>query len=166
MTAPTNSAQSMVPFRSGRSAKRLLVRWARCPRAGCVKRWLDYTRDMKIGAAARASGLTIKAIRHYESVCLLRNVPRSGAYRDFSDRDVDTLRLAAHCRGLGFSVAETKAVLALVTASEPDCPPPDQMNAIIENRLRTVRGEIRELERKARELEKVRTYVQKRLAGP
>jgi len=132
---------------------------------GCVKRWMDYTRDMKIGAAARASGLTIKAIRHYESVCLLRKVPRSGAYRDFSDRDVNTLRLAAHCRGLGFSVSETKDVLALVTASEPHCPRPDQMNAILENKLRTVRGEIRELKRKARELEKVRTYVQKRLAG-
>jgi len=117
---------------------------------------------MKIGAAARASGLTIKAIRHYESACLLRNVQPSGAYRDFSERDVDTLRLAAHCRRLGFSVAETKDVLALVTASEPACPPPDQMNAIVENRLRAVRGEIRELKRKARELEKVRAYVQKR----
>jgi len=120
---------------------------------------------MKIGAAARASGLTIKAIRHYESVCLLRGVARSGAYRDFSDGDVETLRLAARCRGLGFSVAETKEVLALVTASEPDCPPPDEMNAILENRLRAVRDEISELERKAGELEKVRTYVQKRLVG-
>jgi len=120
---------------------------------------------MKIGAAARASGLTIKAIRHYESVRLLRNVRRSGAYRDFSERDVETLRLAAHCRKLGFSVAEPKDVLALVTASEPECPPADQMNAIVENRLRTVRGEIRELKRQARDLEKVRTYVQKRLAG-
>jgi MerR family copper efflux transcriptional regulator len=136
-----------------------------CSPSRALLRLLDYTGDMKIGAAARASGLTIKAIRHYESVCLLRNVPRSGAYRDFSDRDVDTLRLAAHCRGLGFSVAETKDVLALVAASKPDCPPPDQMNAIVENRLRTVRGEIRELERKARELEKVRTYVRRRLAG-
>ena len=131
----------------------------------CVERWLNYTRDMKIGAAARASGLTIKAIRHYESARLLRDVRRSGAYRDFSDRDVDTLRLAAHCRGLGFSVAETKDVLALVTASKPDCPPPDQMNAIVGNRLQTVRAEIRELKRKARELEKVSAYVQKRLAG-
>jgi MerR family transcriptional regulator, copper efflux regulator len=119
---------------------------------------------MKIGAAARASGLTIKAVRHYESVGLLRNVPRSGAYRDFSDRDVDTLRLVAHCRGLGFSAAETRDVLALVAGSEPDCPPPDQMNAIVENKLRRIRGEMRELERKARELEKVRTYVRKRLA--
>lgn len=120
---------------------------------------------MKIGAAARASGLTIKAIRHYESVRLLRNVRRSRAYREFSDRDVETLRLAAHCRGLGFSVAETKDVVALVTASEPDCPPADQMNAIVENKLRTVRDEIRELERKAKELEKIRAYMQKRLAG-
>lgn len=120
---------------------------------------------MKIGAAAHASGLTVKAIRHYESVGLLRNVPRSGAYRDFSDRDVDTLLLAAHCRGLGFSVAETKDVLALVTASEPECPPPDQVKAIVENRLRTIRGQIRELARKAKELEKVKTYVQKRRPG-
>jgi DNA-binding transcriptional MerR regulator len=120
---------------------------------------------MKIGAAARASGLTIKAIRHYEAVCLLRKVPRSGAYRDFSERDVEMLRLAAHCRGLGFSVEETKHVVALVAASAPDCPPPERMSAIVENRLRTVRGEIRELQRKARELEKVRSYVQMRLAG-
>lgn len=126
---------------------------------------MGYTREMKIGAAARASGLTVKAIRHYQAVRLLRNVRRSGAYRDFSDRDVDTLRLAAHCRGLGFSVAETKEVLELVTAAEPGCPPADQMSAIVENKLRAVRGELRELRRKARELEKVRTYVQKRLAG-
>jgi len=120
---------------------------------------------MKIGAAAHASGLTIQAIRHYEAVGVFRNVPRSGAYRDFSERDVDTLRVAAHCRALGFSLAETKDVLALVTAAEPGCPPPDQMTAIVENRLRTIRGEIRELKRKASELEKVRTYVQKRLVG-
>jgi MerR family copper efflux transcriptional regulator len=120
---------------------------------------------MKIGAAARASGLTIKAIRHYEAVGLLQNVPRSGAYRDFSERDVATLRLAAHCRGLGFSVEETKDVLALVAASKPDCPPPEQMNAIVESRLQTVRGKLRELEREARELEKVSTYVKRRLAG-
>ena len=120
---------------------------------------------MKIGAAAHASGLTIKAIHHYESVGLLRNVPRSGAYREFSERDLATLRLVAHCRGLGLSVAETKDVLALVTASEPDCPAPDRINAIVEHRLRTIRGEIRELERKAKELETVSAYLQKRLAG-
>lgn len=120
---------------------------------------------MKIGAAARASGLTIKAIRHYEAARLLPNVRRSGTYRDFSERDVHALRLAAHCRGLGFSLAETKDVLALVMASEPDCPPPDPVSAIVERRLRTVRGEIRELERKVSELEKVRTYLQKRRAG-
>ncbi len=134
-------------------------------RTRCVTRWLEYTSDMRIGAAARASGLTVKAIRHYESVCLLPSIPRSGAYRDFSDRDVETLRLAAHCRGLGFSVAETKDVLALVRAAGPECPPANRMNAMVEDKLRTVRGEIGELERKARELEKVRKYLQERLAG-
>ena len=74
------------------------------------------------------------------------------------------LRLAAHCRGLGFSLAETKDVIALVTASEPDCPPPDQMNAIVENRLQTVRGEIRELERKVLEAQRTQADREKQLA--
>ena len=65
----------------------------------------------------------------------------------------------------GAPIHDALAISRGVKASEPDCPPPDQMNAIVENRLRTVRGEIRELERKARELEKVRAYLQKRSGG-
>jgi hypothetical protein len=68
---------------------------------------------MKIGAAARASGPIVKAIRHYESVRLFRSVPRSGAYRDFSDRDVDTLRLAAHSRGLGSALPKRRTERAV-----------------------------------------------------
>ncbi len=58
----------------------------------------------------------------------------------------------------------------LVLVSIGDVVPVCACRVVVSRRVRrallqTVRGEIRELKRKARELEKVRTYVQKRLAG-
>lgn len=41
---------------------------------------------MYIGEAARVSGVTIKAIRHYEAQGLLPGIHRSGSYRQFSSR--------------------------------------------------------------------------------
>ena len=54
---------------------------------------------MQIGEAARATGLTVKAIRHYEAIGLL-HVERSGVYRDFSADEIERLRIIARCRSL------------------------------------------------------------------
>ena len=52
---------------------------------GKVKR----NRDMNIGAAAAASGVTAKMIRHYEAIGLLRQVDRrANDYRDYGERDL------------------------------------------------------------------------------
>jgi MerR family copper efflux transcriptional regulator len=62
---------------------------------------------MNIGQAARASGISTKMIRYYESVGLIRPAERTlSNYRDFSDRDVNELRFLKRARGLGFSVEE------------------------------------------------------------
>ena len=53
---------------------------------------------MKISQAAIASGVTVKAIRHYEAKGLLDKVQRRGKYREFSSSDVERLRLIARCR--------------------------------------------------------------------
>ncbi len=69
---------------------------------------------MKIGQAARQSGVSPKMIRYYESVGLMRPVARhDNAYRDYSDRDVHELRFIRHARTLGFSVADIAALLSL-----------------------------------------------------
>src|SRR5271163_462221 len=66
---------------------------------------------MKIGAAATASGVTAKMIRHYEAIGLLRPAERRGnAYRD---RDIHELRFIRRARRLGFSIAEIGALLTL-----------------------------------------------------
>lgn len=69
---------------------------------------------MNIGQASKASGVTAKMIRYYESVGLIRPADRTNAnYRDFSDRDVNELRFIKRARTLGFSVEEITRLLEL-----------------------------------------------------
>lgn len=69
---------------------------------------------MNIGAAAAASGVTAKMIRHYEAMGLLRPAQRrANDYRDYGERDVHELKFVRRGRRLGFSTDEIGALLAL-----------------------------------------------------
>ena len=69
---------------------------------------------MNIGDAAKATGLSAKMIRHYESVGLVAAPDRTDAgYRLYTDVDVHTLRFIRHARDLGFSIAEIGELVSL-----------------------------------------------------
>jgi len=69
---------------------------------------------MNIGDVAAATGLPAKTIRYYESVGLIEPPTRSGGnYRLYDDRHLATLRFIQRARGLGFSVKEVAALVAL-----------------------------------------------------
>jgi MerR family copper efflux transcriptional regulator len=121
---------------------------------------------MKISQAAIASGVTVKAIRHYEAKGLLDKVRRRGKYREFSSDDVARLSLIARCRRLGFGVAEVKRVLALVLDARPACPAPEVMLEVVGTKLRTVRSRIGELQHAEQQLAETFRYLQERRAQP
>jgi Cu(I)-responsive transcriptional regulator len=69
---------------------------------------------MNIGEAAKLSGVSAKMVRHYESLGLLPSVARTDAgYRQYTDKEVHTLRFIRRARDLGFSMPEISDLLKL-----------------------------------------------------
>lgn len=69
---------------------------------------------MNIGQAAKATGVSNKMIRHYESIGLIRQSLRTDTgYRTYTDADLHVLRFIKTARTLGFSLDSIKQLLSL-----------------------------------------------------
>ena len=69
---------------------------------------------MNIGKAAKLSNLTIKAVRYYDNIGLVK--PKQNifsGYRDYSDKEVAKLRFIGKARKFDFSINECKELLSL-----------------------------------------------------
>ncbi|MGW8437849.1 MerR family transcriptional regulator [Nocardiopsis sp. NPDC055879] len=77
---------------------------------------------MTVGAAAKAAGVSAKAVRLWESKGLLPSAERTGAgYRLFTDADVEVLCFIRQAKTLGLSLAEIKDVLDLRRRGDVPC---------------------------------------------
>ena len=106
---------------------------------------------MKIGQASRESGVTQRMIRHYESIGLIPAAARrDSGYRDYDERDLNTLRFIRRARDLGFPVEEIGKLLALWN---------DRGRASAEVKALAL-SRAAELERKARQLDEMRRSLE------
>ena len=107
--------------------------------------------QFNIGDAAKASGVSAKMIRHYESIGLTGAVRRSDAgYRIYSEQDVQVLQFVHRGRALGFSLDQIGELLALWQ---------DKQRASADVRA-LARRHIEELNRKIAEMEAMRRTLE------
>ncbi|MEE8506860.1 MAG: heavy metal-responsive transcriptional regulator [Kiloniellales bacterium] len=77
---------------------------------------------MTIGQLARKTGVTPRAIRHYERLSLIRAPIRTAAnYRVFDGDSVARVRFIANCRTLGFSIPEIGELLRTIDDPNHTC---------------------------------------------
>tara|TARA_B100000686_G_scaffold336303_1_gene406027 strand:+ start:1170 stop:1553 length:384 start_codon:yes stop_codon:yes gene_type:complete len=68
---------------------------------------------MKIGEVALKTGVTNRAIRHYEELNLIKSNRLSNNYRVYSKEAVDKVKFISRARKLGFSINECSALISL-----------------------------------------------------
>lgn len=77
---------------------------------------MDTTTEnaFNIGQAAQRANVSSKMVRHYESLGLLPTVVRTDSgYRQYTEKEVHTLRFIKRARDLGFSMPEISELLKL-----------------------------------------------------
>jgi len=92
----------------------------------------------------------MSALRYYEEVGLIPPaLRRESGQRVYPESVLDVLILIRHCRDLGFSIEETRELVALSTNGERDCV---EVRAIAQTHLTAVRAKMAELRRLDRSL--------------
>lgn len=109
---------------------------------------------MKIGELAAEAGANAETIRYYERIGLLSPPARTNAnYRDYGPEHAARLRFIRQARGLGFEIADIRALLDLGADPDQDCGHVDELATI----------QVRAVERKIAQLEKLRDELRRML---
>ena len=85
---------------------------------------------MHIGEVAARTELSLRSLRHWEEVGLLRPSGRTdGGFRLYTDDDVDKILVIRRMKPLGFSIEEMKAVMADIEVLDDPLAPPGDLEA-------------------------------------
>lgn len=106
---------------------------------------MKSTDEYKIGELAKLTGMTVEAIRFYESKKLIRTSKRlANGYRIFNQHELDKLLFIQRAKAVGFTLDEISALLELqLHPTEHSCAEVKQFTA---NKINEIQTKIDELQ--------------------
>jgi DNA-binding transcriptional MerR regulator len=105
---------------------------------------------MRIGIVAKKVGLTVDAIRFYERNALMPRPARTqGGFRQYGQRDIETLAFIRRVQGLGFKLREIRGLVRLRGRRMQPCAP---VRHRLQTKLADVRQKLENLQKLEREL--------------
>ena len=117
---------------------------------------------MLIGRVSELTGATRKAIRHYESIGLIKPPERKGNYRTYSDHDVMVIGMICRAKALGFSLSEIQDVVS--KKSQEKKLPVDLVFELIDQKILQIKQEVTELSLKEKNLKSFKAELAKEFA--
>jgi DNA-binding transcriptional MerR regulator len=105
---------------------------------------------MQIGVVAKQVGMSVDAIRFYERNALLPKAARTlGGFRQYGEKDLETLAFIRRVQGLGFKLREIRGLLNLRGSRMQPCAP---VRRRLEEKLADVRKKLTDLKKLEQEL--------------
>ena len=92
-----------------------------------------------IGTVARQVGVNVETIRYYQRIGLVKEPPKNGGFRFYSNRAVERLLYIRHLKKLGFTLREITGLLA---AGAESC---DEVGAILQKKQSEILGKIEQM---------------------
>lgn len=108
-----------------------------------------------IGTVARQVGVNVETIRYYQRIGLVKEPPKNGGFRLYSDKAVTRLLYIRHLKKLGFTLRE---ITKLLEAGAKGC---GEVGAILINKRLEVLQKIEQMRAAAEELEQMEIVCRK-----
>jgi DNA-binding transcriptional MerR regulator len=122
--------------------------------------------ELSTGDLARATGNTVRAVRHYEEEGLLTPAEvRDGGHRRYTEDGLERLRLITDLRGLGLSLCEIKSILDLRTGCQTAAEFAARFRQVVEVHLGEAQRRLERLRRMRREILDSLAVVEAQLRG-
>ncbi|MBT1188105.1 MerR family transcriptional regulator [Streptomyces sp. CJ_13] len=90
---------------------------------------------MRIGELARATGATVRALRHYEQAGLISSERASNGYRVYDERAVARVRNIRHLLAAGLTLEDVRVFLPCLDGDVAAAPPSDRGLRVAQERL-------------------------------
>ena len=97
-----------------------------------------------IGQVAGMTGLPVSTLRYYDKEGLLPHLTRSSGIRQFSDRDIETLRMVECLKKTGMEIRDIKQFMVWCTQGSVTYP---QRHALLLEQKERLEGEISRMEK-------------------